>query len=172
MANTGFKVNDECKSLYEEFKMAGKKALKYDYIVLVPDVKKGVVVVDSSPPYGESAGMEEYKDSTNEPPSYKRLREYLQTKSSAYCFYDFHWVQADGASEQKKSEIKFIAWSDDNRASGKEKMVFAGTKEAVKKALKYGDKDHSANDENDLIYKDILNDLSKGKKIVSLFARD
>ena len=172
MANTGFKVNEECKTLYEEFKMSGTKLPKYDYIVLVPDGDKGVVIVGDSPPYGESAGMDDYKDSTNEPPSFKRLRNYLKTKSAAYCFYDFRWVQADGASEQSKTEIKFIAWSDDNKATGREKMIFAGTKDAVKKALKHDNKDHSANDESDLVYKDILADLSKGKKIVTPFSRD
>lgn len=172
MANSGFKVNDECKTLFEEFKMSGTNSLKYDYIILAPDVKKGVVTADCYPAYGEAAGMEEYKYATNEPPSYKRLRKYLHTKSTAYCFYDFHWVQADGASEQSKSQIKLIAWSDDNKATGREKMVFAGSKEALKKALRIGDKDHSAHCAEDLDYKDILSDLNKGKKIVNQFSRD
>lgn len=172
MTNSGFKVNEECRTLFEEFKMAGTESLKYDYIILVPDMKEGVVTVDCYPAYGKAAEMEEYKDATNEPPSYKRLREYLQTKPTAYCFYDFRWVQADGASDQSKCQIKLISWSDDNKATGREKMVFAGTKETLKKALRIGHKDHSAHYAEDLDYKDILSDLSRGKNIVNQFSRN
>ena len=158
MAKTGIKVDTECNTVYQSYKMTGGgKAKPYDFVTL--KIENNKVVIDLCPEHGSTAEMEEYKDCTSEPPAFKRLKVYLLERSCSYAFYDFEWEEKDGVN---KNDLKFIYWANDDKANTKDKMTYSGTKDEVVKVLKTG-KEIQANDSSDLVYKDIIEDLSKGK---------
>jgi len=157
---TGIKPDPQCTDLYNKLKMTGGKAKPFEYLILHIDDKLNKVVPDVYPDLNSTLEMDEYKDVTGQPPSYKRLKDYLLAKASAYAFYHFEWSEKDG----ERSEYVMIAWCNDNKANITQKMKFSGTKDEVKKVLKVG-KVIQCNDADDIDYKTIIKDLSKNKAI-------
>jgi len=80
-------------------------------------------------------------------------------KGPRYAVYDFNYELASG--EGTRSKITFIAWSPDD-AGIQPKMVYASSKDALKRALNGIATEFQANDEDDIEYQSVLSKVSKG----------
>ncbi|KAF3071015.1 Cofilin [Daldinia childiae] len=95
----------------------------------------------------------------------KLLNATTKTKSGAvskgprYAVYDFEYNLASG--EGSRNKITFIAWSPDD-ANVMAKMVYASSKEALKRSLTGIAIELQANDQDDIEYDTVLKVVSKG----------
>ncbi|KAK1761170.1 cofilin [Echria macrotheca] len=144
-------VSPECITAYNDLKL--NKKYKYVIFKLSDDNKE--IVVDSTSEDG---------------PSYEDFREKLvnaKTKSKTgavgkgprYAVYDFEYQLASG--EGIRNKITFIAWSPDD-AGIMAKMVYASSKEALKRALPGIATELQANDQDDIEYETVVKTVSKG----------
>ncbi|KAK4640289.1 cofilin [Podospora pseudopauciseta] len=151
MASNSATVNEECITAYNDLKL--NKKYKYVIFKLSDDNKE--IVVDSTSESG---------------PEYDDFREKLinaKTKSKTgavgkgprYAVYDFEYNLASG--EGVRNKITFIAWSPDD-AGIMAKMVYASSKEALKRALPGIATEVQANDADDIEYDSLVKTVSKG----------
>ncbi|CAP71204.1 uncharacterized protein PODANS_6_5740 [Podospora anserina S mat+] len=151
MSQSGATVNEECITAYNDLKL--NKKYKYVIFKLSDDNKE--IVVDSTSESG---------------PEYDDFREKLinaKTKSKTgavgkgprYAVYDFEYNLASG--EGVRNKITFIAWSPDD-AGIMAKMVYASSKEALKRALPGIATEVQANDADDIEYDSLVKTVSKG----------
>ncbi|KAF4582079.1 Cofilin [Ophiocordyceps camponoti-floridani] len=80
-------------------------------------------------------------------------------KGPRYAVYDFEYSLAAGDGVRNK--ITFIAWSPDD-AGVQPKMIYASSKEALKRALTGIATELQANDQDDIEYDSIIKVVSKG----------
>jgi len=150
MSQSGVTIAPECISVFNELKLS--KKIKYIIYKLSDDYKEVVV------------------EETSENPDWDTFREKLinaQSKSKTgkvgkgprYAVYDFHYDLAGG--EGQRNKITFIAWSPDD-AGIQPKMIYASSKDALKRALNGIATEFQANDEDDIEYQSILAKVSKG----------
>ncbi|KAL6616951.1 hypothetical protein LY90DRAFT_522171 [Neocallimastix californiae] len=111
MAASGVGVKDECYTAYQDLKLGRK--LKY-IIYKISDNLKEVEVEKT----GEGADYDEFLSD-------------LPQDNCRYAVYDFEYTNEEGG---KRSKIVFYTWSPDV-ARIKMKMIYAATKEAIKKKL-------------------------------------
>ncbi|KAK3345343.1 hypothetical protein B0H65DRAFT_442734 [Neurospora tetraspora] len=151
--NLKFRVNvdPECRRTFDRL-MA--RQLRYIIYKLSDDFKE--IVIEST-----SEGATE---------NYDEFREKLvnaQTKSATgavgkgprYAVYDFEYKLASG--EGSRNKVTFIAWSPDD-ASIKSKMVYASSKEALKRTLNGIAVELQANEQDAIEYEEIIKTVSKG----------
>jgi cofilin len=146
MSQSGATVAAECIEAYNALKL--EKKFKYIIYKLSDDNKEIVV--------------EEASDDTE----YSNFREKLTGAVDAagnaaprYAIYDFEYQLASG--EGTRNKIAFIAWSPDD-AKIKPKMIYASSKEALKRSLTGIAQEYQANDEDDIEFDSILAKVSKG----------
>ncbi|KAK4190250.1 hypothetical protein QBC35DRAFT_471881 [Podospora australis] len=155
MSQSGATVSQECVTAYNDLKL--NKKYKYVIYKLSDDNKE--IVVDSTSEDG---------------PKYDDFREKLinaKTKSKTgavgkgprYAVYDFEYQLASG--EGTRNKITFIAWSPDD-AGIMAKMVYASSKEALKRALTGLATEIQANDADDIEYDSLVKTVSKGTAAV------
>ncbi|KAK0670059.1 hypothetical protein QBC41DRAFT_99053 [Cercophora samala] len=151
MSQSGATVNADCITAYNDLKL--NKKYKYVIYKLSDDNKE--IVVDSTSEDG---------------PEYDDFREKLinaKTKSKTgavgkgprYAVYDFEYNLASG--EGVRNKITFIAWSPDD-AGIMAKMVYASSKEALKRSLPGIATEVQANDADDIEYETLVKTVSKG----------
>jgi len=151
MSQSGVQVSPECISKFNELKLG--KSVKYIIYKLSDDYKEIVV------------------EEASENPDWDVFREKLvnakskgmggkEVKGPRYAVYDFQYELASG--EGLRSKITFIAWSPDD-AGIKPKMVYASSKDALKRALNGLATEFQANDEDDIEYASVLARVSKGQ---------
>jgi len=150
MSQSGVQVSQECISKFNDLKLG--KSLKYIIYKLSDDYKEIVV------------------EEASEDPDWDAFREKLVTaksktktgsitKGPRYAVYDFSYDLASG--EGQRSKITFIAWSPDD-AGIQPKMVYASSKDALKRSLNGLAAEFQANDEDDIEYASVLARVSKG----------
>ena len=115
MANTGVTVSDDVIAQFTEFKL-GKMNPKPKFLIY--HIVDGMVVTEQ---IGENAGAD----------SFNSLIEKLPENDCRFVVYDMDFQSDDG---RPVSKIVLIAWSPDV-AKVRSKMLYSGTKEAVKRAL-------------------------------------
>jgi hypothetical protein len=151
MSQSGATVSQECITAYNDLKL--NKKYKYVIYKLSDDNKE--IVVDSTSEEGEK--YEAFRE--------KLLNAKTKSKTGAvgkgprYAIYDFEYQLASG--EGIRNKITFIAWSPDD-AGIMAKMVYASSKEALKRALPGIATELQANDQDDIEYESILKTVSKG----------
>ncbi|KAI9800441.1 MAG: cofilin [Piccolia ochrophora] len=151
MSQSGVSVTPECVSSFNELKL-GKGVIKY-IIYKLSDDKKEVVVEETS----QEADWDVFREKLiNAKATDKRGNE---GPGPRYAVYDFHYELESG--EGKRSKITFIAWSPDN-AGIQAKMVYASSKDALKRSLNGIAVELQANDEDDIEYGEILKVISRG----------
>ncbi|CAJ2510950.1 Uu.00g065750.m01.CDS01 [Anthostomella pinea] len=150
MSQSGATVSQDCITAFNDLKLAKK----YKYIVYkLSDDNRQIEVEKAS----------DDKD-------WENFREQLvnaQTKSKSgqigkgprYAIYDFEYSLASG--EGSRNKICFIAWSPDD-AGVMAKMVYASSKEALKRSLNGIATELQANDQDDIEYDTVLKVVSKG----------
>ncbi|KAJ4351080.1 cofilin, partial [Neurospora sp. IMI 360204] len=80
-------------------------------------------------------------------------------KGPRYAVYDFEYKLASG--EGSRNKVTFIAWSPDD-AGIKSKMVYASSKDALKRSLSGIAVELQANEQDDIEYEQIIKTVSKG----------
>lgn len=133
----GVQVTDECKTAFTELKLGHK----YRFIIyaLSSDLKKIEVVHRAEPSqcYDDMVGM---------------LKDAEQNGECRYAVFDAEYKKGD----QTLNKLLFLAWSPDN-AKIKQKMVYASSKDALKRALGEGlGVEIQANDHGDLAWESCI----------------
>eukprot|EP00747_Dinoflagellata_sp_TGD_P164328 gnl/TRDRNA2_/TRDRNA2_184124_c0_seq1.p1 gnl/TRDRNA2_/TRDRNA2_184124_c0~~gnl/TRDRNA2_/TRDRNA2_184124_c0_seq1.p1 ORF type:complete len:138 (-),score=43.77 gnl/TRDRNA2_/TRDRNA2_184124_c0_seq1:137-550(-) len=136
--SSGVAVDDACVTVYNEMKM--KKQLKF---VLFKIQDKKLIVIDSQ---GDtSKTMDDFKAA-------------LPTDQPRYGLVDIEYTTDDGRPQQK---LTFVMWSPDDTCSVKDKMLYASSKDAIKKKLVGVMKELQANEMSDLSEENILAVMKK-----------
>ncbi|CAN6634276.1 cofilin [Trichomonascus vanleenenianus] len=112
MSRSGIAVADDCISAFEDLKL--RKTYKY-IIYRVSDDKTQIIV-----------------EKTSKDADYEKFTADLPENESRYAIYDFEYELSAG--EGKRNKIIFMMWSPDT-ASVKSKMVYASSKDAIRRAL-------------------------------------
>ncbi|OTB05364.1 hypothetical protein M426DRAFT_138718 [Hypoxylon sp. CI-4A] len=150
MSQSGATVSQECITAYNDLKLAKK----HKYIIFkLSDDNREIVVEEAS----DNKDWETFRE--------KLVNATTKSKSGAvgkgprYAVYDFEYSLASG--EGSRNKITFIAWSPDD-ANVMAKMVYASSKEALKRSLTGIATELQANDQDDIEYDTILKVVSKG----------
>merc|ERR1711879_1076067 len=129
---SGIQVADECTTAYQELKLGHK----HRYVIYhVTDDKKSIVVEKTAEPGA----------------TYDDFVAALPKDDCRYAVYDFEW-QADGRTQNK---ILFYVWSPDT-SKIKSKMIYAASKDALKKCLVGIAREVQATDQSELDHSAIL----------------
>ncbi|ROT43539.1 cofilin/tropomyosin-type actin-binding protein, partial [Sodiomyces alkalinus F11] len=138
-------VAQECISTYNDLKLSKK----YKFIIFkLSDDHKEIVVEEASPDKDWEVFREKLINATTKSKSGPR-----------YAVYDFEYSLASGEGERNK--ITFIAWSPDD-AGVMAKMIYASSKEALKRSLTGIATELQANDPDDIEYDTVIKTVSKG----------
>ncbi|KAG6096370.1 hypothetical protein E4U31_005479 [Claviceps sp. LM219 group G6] len=140
----------DCITAYNDLKLSKK----YKFIIFkLSDDFKQIVIEDAS----TDGDWENFRE--------KLINSTTKSKSGAvgkgcrYAVYDFEYNLASGDGVRNK--ITFIAWSPDD-ASVQPKMIYASSKEALKRTLTGVAHELQANDADDIEYDSIIKTVSKG----------
>jgi len=140
MSRSGVGLDKDCVETFDNLKL-GRDKLKY-VIFKLSDDKKSIVVE---------------KKGTNA--SYDTFLEDLPERDCRYAVYDFEYALSTG--EGKRQKLCFYTWSPDD-APVRSKMVYASSKEALRRALNGIHADVQASDFSEVAYETVLEKLSKG----------
>ncbi|KAF9565082.1 actin depolymerizing factor [Agrocybe pediades] len=117
MASSGIQLNSSCQVTYQDLKLRKK----YKYIVFNMN-KDAEHIKDAT---------EIVVEKTSTETDYEKFIADFPEDSCRFAIYDFEF-EKEGAG--KRNKIIFLAWSPDN-APTKQKMVFASSKETLKREL-------------------------------------
>ncbi|KAI4600360.1 cofilin [Pestalotiopsis sp. 9143b] len=150
MSQSGASVSQECINAFNDLKLAKK----FKFIVFkLSDNNREIVVEEASTDgdwevFREKLVNAQHKSKTG-----------AVGKGPRYAVYDFEYQLASG--EGSRNKITFIAWSPDD-AGVMAKMVYASSKDALKRALNGIATEIQANDQDDIEYDTVLKTVSKG----------
>lgn len=96
---------------------------------------------------------------TSTDPSYDAFLEKLPENDCLYAIYDFEY-EING-NEGKRSKIVFFTWSPDT-APVRSKMVYASSKDALRRALNGVSTDVQGTDFSEVSYDSVLERVSRG----------
>jgi len=150
MSQSGVSISAECIEKFNELKL--NKKIKY-IIYKLNDNFSEIVVEEAS----ENGDWETFRQKLIDAKSKSKTGKV--GKGPRYAVYDFNYDLASG--EGSRSKITFVAWSPDD-AGIQPKMVYASSKDALKRALNGIATEFQANDEDDIEYQSVLNKVSKG----------
>ncbi|KAI0051273.1 hypothetical protein FA95DRAFT_1580674 [Auriscalpium vulgare] len=136
--SSGVAVNSECLDTFQELKL-GKK-LKY-IIYAVSKDKTEIVVVKTS----KSADYDEFIAD-------------LPEDDCRWAVYDFEFEKEGGG---KRNKICFYSWAPDD-AKIKAKMLFASSKDALRRALVGIAAEIQGTDYSEVAYESVLDKVSRG----------
>jgi len=151
MANSGVAVTDECVDEFNKIKL--KKAYRFLQFRISDDLKK--VVVDK----WEEASATEASEAERE----KQFTDFagqLPKDDCRYCVYDFHMDMGESGHREK---LWFVVWIPET-AKIKKKMVYASSKEALKKKLLGMAGELQATDFSELSYKEMKDKMKASFK--------
>lgn len=150
MSQSGATVAQECISTFNDLKLNKK----YKYIIFkLSDDNRQIVVEEASADGDWEAFREKLVNSTT------KSKTGAVGKGPRYAVYDFEYQLASG--EGARNKITFIAWSPDD-AGVMAKMVYASSKDALKRSLNGVATELQANDQDDIEYDTVLKTVSKG----------
>ncbi|KAG7663517.1 COF1 [[Candida] subhashii] len=138
MSRSGVAVDDECLNVFNELKL-GKK---YKFIIFTLNETKTKVVVSE----------------TSTDTDYEAFVEKLPENDCRYAIYDFEYEL--GGGEGKRSKIVFYTWSPDN-APVRSKMIFASSKDSLRRALNGVASDIQGTDFSEVEYETVLEKVSR-----------
>ncbi|KAI9053830.1 hypothetical protein LZ554_002778 [Drepanopeziza brunnea f. sp. 'monogermtubi'] len=150
MSQSGVQVSPECISVFNDLKLA--KKIKFIIFKLSDDYKQ-IEVEESS----ENGDWDTFREKLVNAQSKSKTGKV--GKGPRYAVYDFNYDLSSG--EGTRSKITFIAWSPDD-AGIQPKMIYASSKDALKRSLNGIATEFQANDEDDIEYQSVLNKVSKG----------
>ncbi|CAH2446667.1 Cofilin [Komagataella phaffii CBS 7435] len=139
MSRSGVAVSDESLTAFNDLKL-GKK---HKYVIYKINDSKTEIIVD--------------KISSDE--SYDAFLEALPEDDSRYAVYDFQYEIS--STEGKRSKIIFFTWSPET-ASVRSKMIYASSKDALRRALNGVSTDIQGTDFSDVAFESVLERVSRG----------
>ncbi|KAH8677990.1 cofilin [Xylariales sp. PMI_506] len=143
-------VSQECINAYNDLKLAKK----HKYVIFkLSDDNREIVVEETSSDKDWEVFREKLVNATH------KSKTGAVGKGPRYAVYDFEYQLASG--EGSRNKITFIAWSPDD-AGVMAKMVYASSKDALKRALTGIATEIQANDADDIEYETLLKTVSKG----------
>ena len=98
-------------------------------------------------------------EKTSNDEDYEKFVEELPENECKYAVYDFSYELAAG--EGKRSKIVFFTWSPDS-APIRSKMVYASSKDALRRALNGVAADVQGTDFSEVSYETVLDKVSRG----------
>merc|ERR1711907_298007 len=136
--SSGIAVDPQCIEVFQELKLKHK----FRYVIYkVNDDKTSIVV-----------------DQTAEPETtYDAFVASLPADDCRYIVYDFEWT-AEG--EGTRNKILFISWSPDTSRI-KSKMIYASSKDTLKKSLVGLAKDVQATDQSEIDYQTVFDIVTR-----------
>ncbi|KAF9946971.1 cofilin, partial [Mortierella alpina] len=135
-SSSGIAVDSECLEAFQSLKI-GKK---FKYIIYkLSDDKKSIGV-----------------EKTSETSTYEEFVGALPEDDCRYAVYDFDFTLADGGPRNK---IVFITWSPDS-AKIKSKMIYASSKDALRRGLNGVAFDIQGTDFDEIAYDTVLGKAS------------
>lgn len=150
MSQSGATVSQECVTAFNDLKLSKK----YKYIIFkLSDDNREIVIDEASPDPDWEVFREKLINATS------KSKSGAVGKGPRYAVYDFEYSLASG--EGSRNKITFIAWSPDD-AGVMAKMVYASSKEALKRNLTGIATELQANDPDDIEYDSVLKTVSKG----------
>lgn len=151
MSQSGATVAQECITAYNDLKLNKK----HKYIIFkLSDDSKQIVVEDASSEQDWEVFRQKLIDATS------KSKTGAVGKGPRYAVYDFEYTLATG--EGTRNKITFIAWSPDD-AGIHAKMIYASSKDALKRSLTGLATELQANDSDDIEFDTILKTVSKGQ---------
>ncbi|GAC95787.1 hypothetical protein PHSY_003363 [Pseudozyma hubeiensis SY62] len=135
--SSGVKVSQECLDKFQELKL-GKKI---KYIIYSLNDKNTEIIVQN----------------TSTSTSYDDFLAELPPTECRYAIYDFEYEKGDAG---KRNKICFFSWSPDD-ARIKPKMVFASSKDALRKALVGISAEIQGTDFSEVSYDTVLDKVSR-----------
>ncbi|EGW31935.1 uncharacterized protein SPAPADRAFT_61041 [Spathaspora passalidarum NRRL Y-27907] len=138
MSRSGVSVSDDALSTFNELKL-GKK---FKFIIFSLNDNKTEIVVES----------------TSTDTDYDAFLEKLPENECKYAIYDFEYEI--GGGEGKRSKIVFFTWSPDT-APVRSKMVYASSKDALRRALNGVAADVQGTDFSEVAYESVLEKVSR-----------
>ncbi|XP_072031435.1 uncharacterized protein [Amphiura filiformis] len=144
---SGILVGDECFTEFQEFKIRNK--YKWVMYRISDDVKE--IIIDNHEP--ETLTVDE-KKSMSEETARARFKEFvdrvLETDTPKYCIVDVNcWKDEPNGGKRAVTKIALLNWCSD-ALSIKKKMIFASSKDALKKKLTEGYKELQINDQSEV----------------------
>ncbi|KAF9255638.1 actin cross-linking [Marasmius fiardii PR-910] len=136
--SSGVGVNDDCLTAYQELKL--KKKMKYIIFNLNKDNTEIIV------------------EKTSESAKYDEFIQDLPETECRWAVYDIEF-EKDG----KRNKLCFFAWSPDD-AKIKQKMVFASSKEALRRKLDGIAVEIQGTDPSEVAYENVLNKASSSAR--------
>ncbi|KNE63803.1 hypothetical protein AMAG_16320 [Allomyces macrogynus ATCC 38327] len=130
--STGVQVRDECMTVYQELKL-GKK---FKYIVYKLDKNNSEIVVEK----------------TSATANYAEFVEALPAADCRYAVYDLEFEHPEGGLRNK---IVFVTWAPDT-APVRAKMIYAGSKDAIRKKLVGVATEVQATDLSEIAYEAVM----------------
>ncbi|RLV90814.1 Cofilin [Spathaspora sp. JA1] len=138
MSRSGVSVSDEALSTFNELKL-GKK---HKFIIFSLNDSKTEIVVES----------------TSSETDYDAFTAELPENECKYAIYDFEYEI--GGGEGKRSKIVFFTWSPDT-APVRSKMVYASSKDALRRALNGVAADVQGTDFSEVAYESVLEKVGR-----------
>lgn len=132
-------VADESLTAFNDLKL-GKK---YKFVIFALNDDKTQIVVDE----------------TSTDSDYDAFLEKLPENECKYAVYDFEYEI--GGVEGKRSKIVFFTWSPDT-APVRAKMVYASSKDSLRRALNGVAADVQGTDFSEVAYESVLERVSRG----------
>jgi len=136
--SSGVGVNEECLTEFQQLKL-GKKS-KYIIFKLSSDNKEIVV------------------EKTSSSSKYDDFLEDLPENEPRYAVYDFEYQKGD---EGIRNKLCFFTWTPDT-AKIKPKMLYASSKDALRKSLVGISTEIQGTDASEVAYETILDKASRG----------
>ncbi|ODA81631.1 hypothetical protein RJ55_00132 [Drechmeria coniospora] len=150
MSQSGATVAPECITAYNDLKLSKK----HKYVIFkLSDNFSEIVVEEASDNKDWDTFREKLINATS------KSKSGTVGKGPRYAVYDFEYSLSSGDGVRNK--ITFIAWSPDD-AGIQPKMIYASSKEALKRSLTGIATELQANDPDDIEYDTILKTVSKG----------
>ncbi|WFD34123.1 cofilin [Malassezia cuniculi] len=135
--SSGVKVNQECLEQFQALKL--RKNVKFIIYTLSSDNTEIIV--------GKTSDSTNFDDFVTE----------LPPTECRYAVYDFEYQKGD---EGTRNKIVFVSWSPDD-AKIKQKMLYASSKEAIRKALVGISTEIQGTDLSEVTYETILDKVSR-----------
>lgn len=150
MSQSGATVAQDAIQAYNDLKLNKK----YKFIIYkLSDDYKEIVVEEASDNKDWEAFREKLINATS------KSKSGAVGKGPRYAIYDFEYNLASGDGVRNK--LTFIYWSPDD-AGIQPKMIYASSKEALKRSLTGIAAELQANDQDDIEWDSVIKTVSKG----------
>ena len=142
--SSGVAVSEAVVSLFEEMKIRHKTR----YFIASINIDAGEIVIEKEVPMDDKDAKE----------TYNSFLEELPEKEGRYAVYDFSYELKDGG---QRSKLIFYVWAPDS-APIKQKMLYASSKDALKKKLTGIAHEVQGTDMDEVEFDKVYDDVSAG----------